>query len=90
VLLLLLLLTQYIMMLEHCVLKDQEMDLRDYAAALPPLHVLVRQYRVHPGIAWMLWRPVVAALEPQLMARLEVSVTLMLFLCHFLVILCYI
>jgi hypothetical protein len=27
---------------------------------------------VHPGIAWMLWRPVVAALEPQLMAQLEV------------------
>uniref|UniRef100_A0A383V3G1 Uncharacterized protein n=1 Tax=Tetradesmus obliquus TaxID=3088 RepID=A0A383V3G1_TETOB len=62
---------QYIMMLEHCVLKDQEMELKDYAAALPPLHVLIRQYGVHPGIAWMLWRPVVAALEPQLMARLE-------------------
>jgi hypothetical protein len=60
------------MMLEHCVLKDDEMTLRDYAAALPPLHVLIRQYHVHPGIAWMLWRPVVAALEPQLMAQLEV------------------
>jgi hypothetical protein len=61
------------MMLEHCVLKDQEMELREYAAALPPLHVLIRQYRVHPGIAWMLWRPVIAALEPQVMAKVEVN-----------------
>jgi hypothetical protein len=35
-------------------------------------NLLIRQYHVHPGIAWMLWRPVVAALEPQLMAQLEV------------------
>jgi hypothetical protein len=26
----------------------------------------------HPGIAWMLWWPVVATLEPQRMAQLDV------------------
>jgi hypothetical protein len=36
------------------------------------LHVLIRQYHMHQGIALMLWQPVVAALEPQLMAQLEV------------------
>lgn len=63
---------QYLMVLEHCMAKDKALSLEEYARTLPPPHALIAEYGVHPGIAWMLWRPVVVALEPQLMAKLEV------------------
>jgi hypothetical protein len=61
------------MLLEHCLRTDKSLSLAEYAAQLPPVDVLVSQYGVNPGIAWGLWRPVVLALEPELMATLEVS-----------------
>ncbi|KAF8061139.1 THO2 [Scenedesmus sp. PABB004] len=64
-------LQQYLMIIEHCLAKDGALALPAYAAALPPLDALMGAYAVQPGAAWGLWRPVVAALEPELIAGLE-------------------
>lgn len=66
------------MLIEHCISTDHTLALPAYAAQLPPLDALVVAYGVPPGIAWGLWRPVVAALEPQLLAELRVRARLLL------------
>jgi hypothetical protein len=63
---------QYLMLLEQF-LFDGDMTLRELAGDLPPLHVLIRDYHVAPGVAWGLWRPIFRALEPALAAQLVVS-----------------
>lgn len=61
------------MFVEHCVVKDKLLPLQQYIAYLPPLHELISVYGVHPAYAWALWRPVVTALEPELMVKVEVG-----------------
>lgn len=59
------------MFVEHCISKDKAIQLQQYLTALPPLHVLIAGYGVHPAMAWALWRPVVTALEPELMVEVS-------------------
>lgn len=54
-------------------LVDGDMTLRELAGDLPPLHELIKDYHVAPGVAWGLWRPIFRALEPALAAQLAVS-----------------
>jgi hypothetical protein len=61
------------MILEQAIVHDRELPLAAYAKALPSLHALMLDYRLHPALAWGLWRPVVVALEPAMAAQLVVS-----------------
>lgn len=63
------------MILEQAIVHERELSLADYARLLPSLSDLILLYRVHPALAWALWRPVVVALEPAMAAQLVVSLT---------------
>lgn len=63
---------QYLMLLEQ-LLREKRLRLQHLAGVLPPVHELIRDYKVAPGIAWALWRPVFQALQPALAAHLAVS-----------------
>jgi hypothetical protein len=60
------------MLLEQ-LLREKQLSLQHLAAVLPPVHELIRDYKVAPGIAWSMWRPVFQALQPALAAQLAVS-----------------
>lgn len=61
------------MLLEQ-LLREKRLRLPHLAGVLPPVHELISEYKVAPGIAWALWRPVFQAMQPALAAQLAVSV----------------
>lgn len=60
------------MLLEQ-LLREKRLRLQHLAGVLPPVHELINEFKVPPGIAWALWRPVFQAMQPALAAQLAVS-----------------